>query len=249
MGSIRRRLVTSGITLTSVWATAPAWAAGGTVTLADNITVHGRVVDEQRSPDGFKVRVRADSGIVFTINVDGAARAEVPSVGDIIQADGVPGGSRPLMGIMEPGHFRIVAASSRSAKSNRGLPSTFVVGHGLGGLEIGKPAPSWITVAATAKFGKPLAPGTWGDFEDPTFAYHEKRSIVTFITTLSPMFKTREGIGLGSQLAVVRRAYPGGYETKAEMGHAATYVVTRYGAKTVFSIYAGKVQAIDIGQQ
>lgn len=135
------------------------------------------------------------------------------------------------------------------------LPVTMVLGAELGGVKIGAPPPSTAHASATARFGRPkIETGTvregtffWGPDPDyPSFGYRTMGGRVASLTTSDPVFKTAEGIGVGTRLSKVKAVYPGGRTTGPAFATPPTYIVKRGGHTTTFTLENDQVSAIDI---
>lgn len=135
------------------------------------------------------------------------------------------------------------------------LPVTMVLGTELGGVKLGAASPSTTREAAKARFGRPkIEIGTtqegtffWGDDPNyPSFGYKTFAGRVVSLTTSDPVFKTAQGIGVGSRLSKVKAVYPGGRMTAMAFATPPTYIVKRGGHTTTFTLYKDEVQAIEM---
>jgi hypothetical protein len=132
--------------------------------------------------------------------------------------------------------------------------AAIVPGQGIAGVRLGDSGANVQKILSAPDGTQKYSGGEswfWRASADPVdWATVTTRHVVRGLETQSKQQRTSKGIGPGSSLAAVKKAYPGIKCRSTIVGHAACTLTTKPSGKSIptsFVIYKGKVSMIDIG--
>jgi hypothetical protein len=240
-----------------------SFVRGNTVTRTTKGDIHGFKISVLEKRENEQVvfeeitLVTPGNGVVKTVNhvLDMVQKTDFPGINAEIQKAGLEFTALPIQT-----NKQILRGQLRSLRNWGKLISAelLIAGKSVGGIELGMPT-SQLKIKLPASYEvlkrKVLVTDTYYDVykivdanKDPLFYVYEKKGKVWGISIVSEIFKTARGIGIGSNLDMMRISYP-----VIRMGHSekktpyvkveevtGLFIIQGEGEKRIISILIGE---------